>query len=128
MRKKIIVTVVLLFMGGLVALSAWRLTDRATVYVDGKSTALSAEDSWRFRKALKKDFKDSTGGFGCFTNYGCGFSEDFSIHMGGLTYCFGQDDCSSIYVSELDYYYAVSDENHEEIHRLVAEVTKQPKG
>ncbi len=123
MKRKALIVAVLALACGFAAVLVWRLTDCATVYMDGETTKLSFTDSWRFRKVLARDPEKSVGGgFGCFTNYGCGFSEDFSIRMGGLTYCFGQDGCESIYVSELDFYYAVSEENHEEIHRLLDEV------
>ena len=101
------------------------LTDCGTVRIDGQSIELSSEETSHFRKALKRDAKaSSSGGFGLYTSYGCGFSENFSIRIGGLTYCFGKDSCPSVYVVELDYYYSTSNENHEEIHRLLAEISK----
>lgn len=109
----------------LAILLVWYLTDCGTVRIDGQSIALSSEEMVHFRKSMKRDAKaSSTGGFGFYTSYGCGFSEDFSIRMGGLAYCFGKDSCPSIYVVELDYYYSTSNENHEEIHRLLTEISK----
>lgn len=107
----------------LAAVLVWQLTACGTIQADGKAVNLSLEETQAFRQALKRDPEESSsGGFGCFTSYGCGFSEDYAIRIGGLTYCFGQDDCPSVYISELDYYYCTSDENHAELHRLLNEV------
>lgn len=128
MKKKAIKTVAIslisIIICVLVGLLIWHLTDRGTIKANGEIIELSAEQTQQFRQVLKRDrVESSSGGFGRFTSYGCGFSEDFSICIGGLTYCFGQDDCPSIYVAELDYYYCTSKDNHKEIHRLLNEMT-----
>lgn len=97
MKKKAIIAAVSTMAVILCALSAvlvWQLTACGTVCVDGKRVELSPDETRQFRQALKRDAEQSSGGgFGRFTSYGCGFSEDFSIRIGGLTYCFGQDGC-----------------------------------
>lgn len=121
--KIAIIAAVGVLLCALAAVLVWQLTACGTVQADGKTVNLSLEETQAFRRALKRDGEQSaSGGFGCFTGYGCGFSEDFSIRIGGLTYCFGQDDCPSVYVQELDYYYCTSKENHETLHKLLAEV------
>ena len=120
--KIIVFSVVGVILCALVAVLIWQCTACGTVYVQGKATELSLEETRQFRQALKRDSENSSsGGFGRFTSYSCGFSEDYAIRIGGLTYCLGQDDCPSVYVAEWDYYYCVSDENHAELHRLLNE-------
>ena len=107
----------------LAALLVWQSTACGTVQADGETVHLSLEETQAFRRVLKRDGEQSAaGGFGSFTSYGCGFSEEFSIYIGGLTYCFGQDDCPSVYIKELDFYYCTSKENHETLHKLLAEM------
>lgn len=123
-RTKIAIAVVVgVIVCTLAALLVWQLTACGTVQADGETVHLSLEETQAFRRVLKRDSEQSAGGgFGRFTSYGCGFSEDFSIRIGGLTYCFGQDDCPSVYIEELDFYYCTSKENHEALHKLLAEV------
>ena len=126
MKKKAIIAVVstiAVFFCAVAAVLVWQLTACGTVCVDGERVELSPEETQAYRRVLRRDAEQSSGGgFGCFTSYGCGFSDDFSIRIGGLTYCFGQDGCPSVYIMELDYYYCTSAKNHEALHKLLAEI------
>ena len=120
--KMIVISVVGVILCALLAVLVWQCTARGTVYAYGETAILSLEETRQFRQVLKRNAENSgSGGFGRFTSYGCGFSEEYAIRIGGLTYCFGQDDCPSVYIAELDYYYCISDENHAELHRLLSE-------
>lgn len=93
MKKKIVIIGILC---ALAALLIWNLAAPA----EFQGTKLSFEDSWKVRTLLM--VKDTD-----FIEYGCGFSEDYAIKIGGLTYCLGQDDCGTVYIPELNFYYQI---------------------
>ena len=112
-RKSIkIVIIVLLCLVALLLI--WHLTDCATLRVGNEETNISFRDSWQLRWLLLMKKTD-------FQEYGCGFSEDYSIKMGGLTYCLAQDDCNTVYIKELNLYYEIFGRNHAWLHRLLWE-------
>ena len=83
------------------ALLVWNLVAPAQF----QGEALSFSDSWRIRTLLMIKTTD-------FIEYGCGFSEDYAIKIGSLTYCIGQDDCGTVYIPELNFYYQIFDMEH----------------
>ena len=93
MKKRIILIVLACI---LTALLIWNLVTPASFH--GKT--LSFADSWRIRTLLM--VKDTD-----FIEYGCGYSGDYAIKIGGLTYCIGQDDCGTVYIPELNFYYEI---------------------
>ena len=99
MKKRKIVLLVLVCL--VAVLLIWNLAAPAQFH--GKE--LSFGDSWRIRTLLM--VKDTD-----FIEYGCGFSEDYAIKIGGLTYCIGQDDCGTVYIPELNFYYQILDMEH----------------
>lgn len=80
----------------LAVLLIWNLIEHA----EFNDEELSCLDSWRVRTLLMLKETD-------FIEYGCPFLEDYSIKPGGLTYCLGQDDCNTVYIPELDFYYEI---------------------
>lgn len=118
MKKKhigIIIAILLCLVAGLLI---WSLTDRATLRVEGKTVELSLSDTWQLRSLLI--MKETE-----FTTYGCGFSEKRSIRIGGLTYCLAQDDCNTVYIKELDFYYIIPEASHKILDRLVSEYAEE---
>lgn len=100
---------ILLVLVSLVAvLLIWNLTAPAQF----QGEALSFSDSWRIRTLLMIKTTD-------FIEYGCGFSEDYAVKIGGLTYCLAEDDCNTIYIPELNFYYEIFAENDEQLHEIV---------
>ena len=97
MKKRIFLIVLACIMA---ALLIWNLTAPAQFH--GKKLTFS--DSWRMRTLLM--VKDTD-----FIEYACGFSEDYAVKIGGLTYCLGQDDCGTVYIPELNFYYQLFHEN-----------------
>ena len=97
MKKKLVLIVLLCVFA---ALLIWNLA----VPAEFQGTQFSFEDSWRVRTLLIIKGTD-------FIEYGCGFSEDYAIKIGGLTYCIGQDDCGTVYIPELNLYYELFHEN-----------------
>ena len=89
------------------ALLIWNLTAPAQFH----DQEFSFADSWRIRTLLMVKSTD-------FIEYGCGFSEDYAIQIGGLTYCLGQDDCGTVYIPELNFYYEMMG-SREELHELL---------
>lgn len=98
----------------LLGFSVWHFTDSATFNANGKAVDIGFSDSWQLRTSLAIN---NAAGY----EYRCGFSPDYSVEMGGLTYCLAQDDCGSVYVKELDLYYEISSERHA---RLTATLDK----
>lgn len=115
MRKKQLI-IVGIFLCLVAALLVWSLTDRATLRVGGKTAELSFSDTWQLRSLLTMKETD-------FITYGCGFSERRSIKIGGLTYCLAEDDCNSVYIKELDFYYIIPEVNHKKLDQLISEYT-----
>ena len=113
MRKKQLI-IVGIFLCLVAALLVWSLTDRATLRVGGKTAELSFSDTWQLRSLLT--MKETE-----FTTYGCGFSERRSIKIGGLTYCLAEDDCNTVYIKELDFYYVIYEANHKKLDQLISE-------
>ena len=105
MTKKIVITVLVTIVS---LLLIWSLTDCA----EFKNQEMSFADSLQIRTLLVLDKTD-------FIEYGCGFSEDYAVKIGGLTYCLAQDDCNSVYIPELDFYYTITEENHQALHCLL---------
>lgn len=91
----------------------WNLTDCASLNAGGKTAHLNFADSWRLRLSLLIDSTDSP-------DHSCGFTEQYSVQLGGLTYYLAQDECTSIYIPELDFCYSVSEKNHEALHTLLS--------
>ena len=114
MKKKIVIAAAILFVCMIAVLLIWNLTDCATLRVSGKTVELSYIDSWQLRSLLIMKETD-------FIEYGCGFSERRSIKVGGLTYCLAEDDCNSVYIKELDFYYSIFEENHKKLDKLISE-------
>ncbi len=110
MKKRKIVLLVLVCI--FAVLLIWNLLDRAEC--NGKE--LSYSDSWRIRILLTIKETD-------FIEYGCGFSEDYAVKIGGLTYCLGQDDCNTVYIPELNFYYEIFRENSMELQELLEKYT-----
>lgn len=106
MKKKTVVIVILCVLAALVI---WNLVAPA-VFQGG---TLSFADSWRVRTLLMVKNTD-------FIEYGCGFSEDYAVKIGGLTYCIGQDDCGTVYIPELNFYYQLFHENWDALQQLLA--------
>lgn len=113
MRKKYIKIVVITLLCLAAVLLIWNLTDHATLCMGNRTTDLSFDDSWQLRQLLLMEKTD-------FSTYGCGFSEDYSVKIGGLTYCLAQDDCNTVYIKELDLYYKIYAENHIKLHELLS--------
>ena len=103
-------------------LLVWNLTDCGTLRIGDKCIELSSEDTWRFRKALMKRDKSVLSGY----RYRCQYSTDYSIHIGGLTYCFAQDECPTIYIEELDFSYYINHEDYKAIYELLEENLSNP--
>ena len=113
--KKAHISIVIGILLCLVAvLLIWNLTDCATLRVGGKTAELSFSDTWQLRSLLLMKETD-------FIEYGCGFSERRSIKIGGLTYCLAEDDCNSVYIMELDFYYSIPEANHVKLDKLISE-------
>lgn len=92
----------------------------ATACGSHKTMSVSFSDSWRLRAALMIKEADLVG-------YGCPFSEDYAVRIGGLTYCVAQDDCNSVYIKELNFYYVVSNEQHDTLDEILRDygITKE---
>ncbi len=103
--KKVFKYLLIFIAVALIGFSIWHFTDSATINEGGKAVDVSFADSWQLRSSL---LLHSTGGY----EYRCGFAPDYSVEMGGLTYCLAKDDCGAVYISELDLYYEISHENH----------------
>ena len=114
MRKKHIKVVYFILLFLVAVLLIWNLTDCATLRVGGKTAELSFIDSWQLRSLLTMKKTD-------FIEYGCGFSENRSIKIGGFTYCLAEDDCNSVYIKELDFYYIIPEANHVQLDKLLSE-------
>lgn len=112
MKKKTIKVAGFLLLCLTVLLLVWDLADPATVCVGNRAAALSLDDSMHLRWLLLMKETD-------FYEYACGFSEDYSVKIGGLTYCLAQDDCNSVYIKELDFYYIIYEGNHIKPHELL---------
>ena len=106
MKKRKIVLLVLVCL--VAVLLIWNLAAPAQFH--GKE--LSFVDSWRIRTLLMIKTTD-------FIEYGCGYSEAYSVKIGGLTYCFAEDDCNTIYIPELNFYYEIFAENDEQLHEIL---------
>ena len=104
MKKKIVLIVLA---SVLAALLIWNLTAPAQFH----GQEFSFVDSWRIRALLIVKSTD-------FIEYGCGYSGDYAIKIGGLTYCLGQDDCGTVYIPELNFYYEMMG-SREELHELL---------
>ena len=104
MKKKIVIIGILC---ALAALLIWNLAAPAVF----QGEKLSFADSWHIRTLLMVKSTD-------FIEYGCGFSEDYAIKIGGLTYCLGQDDCGTVDIPELNFYYEMMG-SREELHELL---------
>lgn len=96
----------------LAALLIWKLTDPATVTVDGQSTQVSFAESWQLRAALMADSI-------CFDGAGCPFSTAYSVNIAGLTYCIAQDGCNTIWIKERNIYYTVERKRHQKLEELM---------
>ena len=92
----------------IVFLLIWNLTAPA----EFEDKELSFVDSWRIRTLLMIKTTD-------FIEYGCGYSQDYSVKIGGLTYCLAEDDCNTIYIPELNFYYEIFAENDEQLHEIL---------
>lgn len=101
-KKKVIKRILIAFAIAFAVFFLWNLTDCASVTANGNTTEISFSDSWRLRCLLSLDKTN-------FHEYACGFWEDYSIKIGGLTYCLAQDDCNSVYIKELNFYYSIKD-------------------
>lgn len=112
MKKKIIIIFGVAILCILTILLILNLTDCATICVEGNSTELSVSDSFKIRSLLMIEKTD-------FIGYGCGFSTDRSIQVGGLTYCLSQDGCNSIYIPELNFYYTISKDNYTALEQIL---------
>lgn len=97
----------------LAALVIWKLTDPATVTVNGQSTRVSFSESWQLRTALMGDAI-------CFDGAGCPFSTTYSVNIAGLTYCIAQDGCNTIWIKERNIYYTVGRQQHKELEEQMA--------
>ena len=104
MKKKIVIIGILC---ALAALLIWNLAAPAQFH----DQEFSFADSWHIRTLLMVKSTD-------FIEYGCGFSEDHAVKIGGLTYCLGQDDCGTVYIPELNFYYEMMG-SREELHELL---------
>ena len=113
MRKTYIKLFVIIIRCLIALLLIWNLTDGATLRVGNKTADISFGDSLQLRWLLLMQKTN-------FFEYGCGFSESYSIQIGGLTYCLAQDDCNAVYIKELDFYYVIYEGNHEKLHELLA--------
>ena len=101
--------IVLLTLACLVAiLLIWNLTAPA----EYKDKELSFVDSWRIRTLLMIKTTD-------FIEYGCGYSEAYSVKIGGLTYHLAQDDCNTVYIPELNFYYETFAKSNEQLRELL---------
>lgn len=107
MTKKIVITVLVTIFA---LLLIWNLTDCAAF----QNKEMSFSDSVKLRSLLMIKSTD-------FIEYGCGFSEDYAVKLGGLTYCLGQDDCNTVYIPELDFYYELFYENGKALKQLLEE-------
>ena len=114
MKKKIVIASIVLLVCMFAVLLIWNLTDCATLHVGGKTAEIPFSDSWHLRSLLIMKKTD-------FIEYGCGFSENRSIKIGGLTYCLADDDCNSVYIKELDFYYIIPEANHVKLDKLLSE-------
>ena len=117
MKKKITITLVTLLVCLLTVLLIWNLTDCATLHIGGKTAKLPFSDSWQIRSLLIMEKTD-------FIELACGFSENCSIEIGGLTYCLAEDSCNSVYIKELDFYYTIPEENHVKLDKFLSEYAK----
>lgn len=108
MKKRVAKILLLIFGIILAGLLIWNLTDCAIVSIDGQTAKVSFADSWKLRTALiPKEIH--------FDGAGCPFYTDYSVRVGGLTYCIATDDCETIWIKELNIYYSVSKERHTEL-------------
>lgn len=112
MKRKTAMILMALCICVLAAFLAWNLTDTATARAFDKTEEISFTDSWALRKALLIRETDLVG-------YGCPFSEEYSVTLGGLTFCLAGDGCDSIYIKELDFYYSISNEQHKDLHEIL---------
>ena len=113
MKKKMVKTVVIVLVCIFALQLVWSLTDRGVYCAGGKTGELSFADSLRMRSLLV--MKETQ-----FYEYACGFSVAYSVKIGGLTYCFAQDDCNTVYISELEFYYTIFENNHEQLHEVLS--------
>lgn len=113
MKKKLVKTVVIVLIGIIALQLVWSLTDCAVYCAGGKTGEISFVDSLRLRSLLV--MKETQ-----FYEYACGFSPAYSIKIGGFTYCLAQDDCNTVYILELDFYYTIFEQNHVQLHELLS--------
>ena len=104
MKKKIVLIALVCV---LAVLLIWNLV--APAHFHGQE--FSFADSWRIRTLLMVKSTD-------FIEYGCGYSVDYAVEIGGLTYCLGQDDCGTVYIPELNFYYEMMG-SREELYELL---------
>lgn len=108
-KKNVQVVVILLCL--IAVLLIWNLTDRTSIH--NGATEISFRDRRQLRRLLL--MKETN-----FYEYGCGFSKNYSIQTGGLTYCLAQDNCNSVYIKELNFYYVIDEGNHVKLHELLS--------
>ncbi len=113
MRRKYIKVVVIIILCLVAVLFIWNLTDGVTLRIGNKTADISFGDRLQLRWLLL--MKETQ-----FHEYACGFSESYSIQLGGLTYCLAQDDCNTVYIKELDFYYVIYKGNHVKLHELLS--------
>ena len=113
MKKKIIQVISIVVLCALGLLLIWNLTDCATLCVADQKVEQTFADSWKMRMLLGVEKYE-------FTTYGCPFSADYSVTMGGLTYCIATDGCNSVYIPELNMYYLISQDNISALHSIMA--------
>lgn len=118
MKKKILKVTLLICGILLIGLLVRNLTDCATVSVDGQTAEISFSDSWQLRATLMPEEI-------CFGGSGCPFYTDYSVRIGGLTYCIAMDDCETVWVKELNLYYSVPKEQHAKLEEKMLEHGKQ---
>lgn len=112
MKKKTAKTFALLLLAFLALLLIWNLTDCATVYIGEQKADLSFSESWKIRSLLSAKKYE-------FIQYGCPFSENYSVKVGGLTYCIATDDCNTIFIRELNIYYTISPNNKIDLENMM---------
>lgn len=109
-RTKVLVTILLCFVA---AMLIWNLIDSATLRIGNQTENISFIDRLQIRWLLLMKETD-------FYEYGCDFSEDYAIEINGLTYCLAQDDCDTVYIKELDFYYVIFKGNHARLHEILS--------
>ena len=119
MKKKYLKPAIMILLCAVALALLWNLSDRGTLQAKGQRTELSFIDSWRLRFSLMSKQTEKPA-------HECGFGQDYSVEMGGLTYCFAQDDCSTVYIPELDLTYTIADHKHNTLHRVLSKY--EPEG